>query len=136
MDVVSKKKRSYMMSRIRSVDTKPELFVRKMLRLLNVPLRFHEKKLPGKPDIAIIKKKVAIFVNGCFWHNHNCKNGKMPASNKKFWKKKLENNVRRDRLSESRLRRKGWRVYKVWECRLEAGAKRIMKRISKTNGYK
>ena len=131
MDVVSKNKRSYMMSRISSVNTKPELLVRKMLKSLNIPLRFHSKNLPGKPDVVVNKKKVAIFINGCFWHNHNCKNGKMPASNKRFWKNKLENNKRRDRCSESKLRRMGWHVYKVWECRLESGTKRIIKKMSK-----
>ena len=134
MDLVSKEKRSYIMSRIRSVNTKPEIRVRKMLKVLDIPLRFHSKNLPGKPDIVINKKNIAIFVNGCFWHNHNCKNGKIPANNRKFWKQKIERNIQRDYSSESKLRRMGWHVYKVWECKLESGAKRIMKRISKING--
>ena len=87
MDIVSKKKRSEIMSKIRSKNTKPEMTVRKYLSSKGYRYRLHDKKLPGKPDIVLKKKKIAIQVRGCFWHGHNCKLAHYPKTNRKYWKK-------------------------------------------------
>lgn len=92
MDRVTKEQRSLNMSRVHGKDTKPELAVRKYLHANGVRYRLHVS-LPGKPDIVIAKRKVAIFVNGCFWHSHDCGRSKLPLTHREFWKRKIENNV-------------------------------------------
>ena len=84
------------MSKISSKDTKPEILVRKFLFSKGFRYRINVKTLPGKPDIVLPKYKTIIFVNGCFWHGHNCKKGKLPSSNTDFWKEKISNNKSRD----------------------------------------
>lgn len=106
-----------MMSGIRGKDTKPEITVRSMLFAAGLRYRLHRKDLPGTPDIVLPRRKVAIFVNGCFWHQHeNCRLAKMPATNRESWKVKLERNKQRDQESVSALLEAGWRVLIVWEC--------------------
>ena len=91
------KSRSYNMSRIKSINTKPELVVRKFITELGFRYRVHVKELPGKPDLAFKKRKKAIYVNGCFWHRHNkCKFSTVPKTNIDFWTKKFDENVLRD----------------------------------------
>lgn len=108
------------MSKIRGIDTKPELVVRKFLFSEGLRYRLHDKKLPGKPDIKIPKYKSLIFVHGCFWHGHqHCKQYVMPKTNKKFWYSKIENNLARDMRNVRELRKSGWHVYTVWECQLK-----------------
>ena len=85
-DIFSQTKRSDIMSKISSKDTKPEILVRKFLFSKGFRYRINVKTLPGKPDIVLPKYKTIIFVNGCFWHGHNCKKGKLPSSNTDFWK--------------------------------------------------
>ena len=120
-DIVSKEKRSYMMSRIRSKDTKPELIVRKYLFHQGFRYRVNVKNLPGCPDIVFKKYKVVIFVNGCFWHGHsNCKIAHIPKSNTKKWKDKIQKNIDRDLLNRNLLRKMGWDVLTVWECQLSS----------------
>ena len=89
MDNLSQEKRSYIMSQIRSKDTKPEIILRKSLFKKGLRYRKHHK-LPGKPDIVFISKKMAIFVNGCFWHGHRCEIDNKPETNSKFWKNKMK----------------------------------------------
>ena len=113
-DNLSRQKRSWNMSRIRSKNTAPEMVVRKAIFSMGYRFRLHEKKLPGKPDIVLSKFKVAIFVNGCFWHLHKCKH--LPKSRAKYWKLKLEENVRRDCQNLRKLRKLCWSVFVVWEC--------------------
>ena len=116
-DNLSRQKRSWNMSRIRSKNTAPEMVVRKAIFSMGYRFRLHEKKLPGKPDIVLSKFKVAIFVNGCFWHQHrNCKRSTMPKTNKKYWKAKLERNVRNFEDATNQLRKIGWRYTAIWEC--------------------
>ena len=93
-DIFSQTKRSDIMSKISSKDTKPEILVRKFLFSKGFRYRINVKTLPGKPDIVLPKYKTIIFVNGCFWHGHNCKEGKLPSSNTDFWKEKISNNNR------------------------------------------
>lgn len=117
-DIVSKAKRSSMMSGIRGKNTKPEKNVRSYLHKIGLRFRLHAKQLPGTPDIVLPRLKVAILVHGCFWHRHpRCRFAYEPKSNRRFWQKKFLENVERDRRQVAALRRAGWRVLTVWECK-------------------
>ena len=117
VDIYSKSKRSAIMSRIRAKDTKPELVVRKLLTKLALRYRLHSRELPGKPDVVMSGRKVAIFVHGCFWHRHQCERGRSRASsNKSFWEKKILRNVERDTENVDSLHNLGWKIITVWEC--------------------
>lgn len=107
--------RSENMRRIRSSDTAPEIAVRLLVRTLGFPgYRLHRKDLPGKPDIAYVGRKKAIFVHGCFWHGHDCKEGsRRPKSNTGYWLPKIENNARRDAAHVAELQSKDWSVLVV-----------------------
>lgn len=107
------------MSRIGSKHTKPELIVRSLLHRLGYRFRLHRKELPGKPDIAFIGRKKAIFVHGCYWHGHGCKIGKLPKSNLGFWLPKIERNKERDSEKRSELEAIGWDVKEVWQCEIK-----------------
>ena len=110
--------RSRMMSRIRSVDTQPEVAVRRALHKLGVRLRLHRRDLPGKPDIVLPKHHAVVFVHGCFWHAHDCGLFRLPTTRREFWRRKFERNSERDREIEAALKTIGWRVAVVWECAL------------------
>lgn len=117
MDNLSKKHRSWNMSRIKGKNTKPELIVRSLLHKMGYRFRLHRKNLPGKPDIVLPKYKTLIFVHGCFWHQHEgCKRATMPKSNEKYWKKKLKGNVSRFEVNKFILEQKGWNIIVIWEC--------------------
>lgn len=117
MDTLSREKRSWCMSKIRSKNTKPELIVRRILTEMRWRYRLHVASLPGKPDIAIAKRKIAIFVNGCFWHQHKgCKRQSLPKSNIEYWHKKLERNIKKQKEDIKILKKMGWSATKVWEC--------------------
>jgi DNA mismatch endonuclease, patch repair protein len=116
-DVHTPEQRRRNMAAIRSKDTKPELVVRRLLCEMGLRYRLHRTDLPGKPDIVMPGRKVAIFVHGCFWHIHSCRYGRVtPATNAAFWAAKRRGNVNRDRLNAKALRSAGWQVVKVWEC--------------------
>lgn len=116
-DIVPTEKRSEMMAGIRGKDTKPEMRVRKALFAGGYRYRLHRKDLPGTPDIVLPGRRVAIFVNGCFWHGHSgCSLAKVPGTRTEFWKEKFESNSRRDKVAAEALREAGWRVLVVWEC--------------------
>lgn len=117
MDKISAKARSKNMSRIKSKNTKPELILRKYLYGLGKRYRLHYP-LPGKPDITFPSKKIAVFVNGCFWHGHGCKVDHLPKSNTKFWTEKIIKNKERDFKVKNKLKKLGWKVIVVWECEL------------------
>ncbi|MGR6087918.1 MAG: very short patch repair endonuclease [Arcticibacter sp.] len=120
-DVFSKSKRSEIMSRIRGKDTGPEMIIRKALFANGFRYRLHVKNLPGKPDIVLPKYNAVVIVDGCFWHGHkNCKFFRMPKSRISFWRKKIDANRARDVKNRRKLRRLGWNVIKVWECRLSS----------------
>ncbi len=136
-DTVSKEKRSEIMSKIRGVNTKPEIMVRQYLFSKGFRYTVHNKSLAGRPDICLRKYKRLIFVNGCFWHGHsNCNIFSMPKTNKKFWHNKIETNINRDRRNLRVLKRLGWKVIVVWECQLknkrrEKTLKRLVANITK-----
>lgn len=120
VDKVSKKARSYNMSRIRSTNTKPEQLVRKFLFSKGFRYRKNVPQLPGNPDIVLPKYDTIIFVNGCFWHMHeNCSVASMPKSNQDFWIPKLTGNKKRDMKNISALKGLGWHVIVIWECELK-----------------
>ena len=112
--------RSRNMSAIKSKNTKPEIKVRKFLHSMGYRFRLHRKDLPGKPDLVLPKYRTAIFVNGCFWHQHKeCKYSRLPKTNIDFWKRKLEGNSQRDKLNQSKLKDMGWKVIIIWECQIK-----------------
>ena len=122
-DVVDKATRSRMMAGIRGKNTKPELLVRKYLHSRGLRYRLHAKELSGKPDLVFPKYKAIVFVHGCFWHGHNCKLFKIPATRPMFWKNKIAANIARDELVQRKLTESGWRVGIVWECALRGKSK-------------
>ena len=124
MDTVSPEKRSWVMSRVRGKNTRPEMVVRSLLHALGYRFRLHRKDLPGNPDIILPKYRVVIFVHGCFWHQHNCRHGqRLPSSNQAYWLTKLSKNRGRDIQNTAKLTGLGWAVLIVWECMLRDIAK-------------
>jgi DNA mismatch endonuclease (patch repair protein) len=116
-DNLTQKQRSHCMSKIRSKGTRPELIVRSIVHKLGFRFRLHRRDLPGIPDLVLPRHRVAIFVHGCFWHQHpGCIRSKRPKSNTAYWEKKLDGNIERDLAHLVRLQRLGWRVGIVWEC--------------------
>lgn len=105
------------MSRVKGVDTKPEIFVRSLVHRMGFRFRIHRRDLPGNPDIVLPKHGKIIFVHGCFWHGHKrCPRAKRPKTNKAFWNRKLDMNSKRDKTLQKKLRSKGWKVLVVWQC--------------------
>ena len=120
MDHLTKEKRSLNMRKIGSKNTKPELLVRKLLHRKGIRFRLHAKDLPGKPDISNKSKGFAIFVNGCFWHQHEgCKRANTPKSNKEYWVPKLERNVKRQKENIKSLIELGMKPHIIWECEVK-----------------
>ena len=116
-DIVSPEKRSQNMSAIRSKNTKPEVYLRKLLFAQGYRYRIADKSVPGHPDIFLRKYNTAIFVNGCFWHRHpSCKFAYTPKSRVEFWQKKFDENVRRDSAVKAELLEHGIKLLTVWEC--------------------
>jgi DNA mismatch endonuclease (patch repair protein) len=132
VDHISKEKRSWNMSRIRSKNTKPEKIVRSLLHLLGYRFRIHRKDLPGKPDIVLPKHKTVIFVHGCFWHRHKgCRRCTTPSTNREFWLNKFNRNVRNDKKNKIKLEKRGWEVCIIWECQ----TKDVKKLLKVIKGY-
>ncbi|WP_289032758.1 very short patch repair endonuclease [uncultured Roseibium sp.] len=128
-DRVSKSQRSENMRRIRSRDMKPEMIVRKLVHSMGYRYRLHRKDLPGKPDLVFGPRKAVVFVHGCFWHQHTCRDGRLPKSNTSYWHAKLEQNVVRDAKVRSELEQAGWTVLVVWECQTK-NVEELKERIS------
>lgn len=106
------------MAAIRSTNTTPEMKVRRYLFSRGLRYRLNVKNLPGKPDLVFPKYKTVVFVNGCFWHKHDCGKFHWPQSNEEYWRKKIFRNVERDRQNRLDLEAMGWKVITVWECEL------------------
>ena len=119
-DVYPPAKRSAVMRRVKGKDTAPELVVRRLVWSLGGRYRLHRKDLPGKPDIVLPRRRLAIFVHGCFWHGHDCARGaRVPKANRDYWLGKVGRNRARDIASRASLEAIGWRVETVWECELK-----------------
>ena len=111
--------RSDIMRAIKGKDTKPEIILRRKVRAIARGYRLNRRDIPGKPDIAFIGRRIAIFMNGCFWHGHDCKRGaRVPKDNRAYWTAKIARNRARDAETLARLAREGWRTMVVWECEL------------------
>lgn len=122
MDIWDKEKRSAVMAKIRSKDTKPELIVRRYLYHRGYRYRKNVKGLPGTPDIVLKKYGVVIFVHGCFWHGHEV-DKHIPVAHHEYWEKKIAKNKERDLKNKQKLMRMGWTVITVWECQLKPKAR-------------
>jgi len=131
MDNLTKKQRSFNMSRIRASDTKLELFVRKELSKKDYKYRKNVSRLPGKPDIAFINRRLAIFLDSCFWHGcrYHCR---MPATNVKYWKEKIASNKKRDKEINQKYKNMGWKVLRFWEHQIKKDPQKIIKKIEKS----
>lgn len=132
-DIVDAPTRSRMMSGIRGQNTKPELLIRKALHALGFRYRIHTRNVPGRPDLVLPRYKAAIFINGCFWHGHDCALFRLPDTRRDFWREKIARNVRRDALVRDQVIAAGWRHLTVWECairgRQKIGIEQTIKRI-------
>lgn len=127
MDIKSAEKRSQNMAAIKSKDTTPELLIRRQLFKRGFRYRLHSGKLPGKPDLFLPKYSTAVFINGCFWHQHpSCKEAYMPKSNTDKWKTKLTANVIRDEKRVGQLISQDYRVLVVWECTIKKSIKSVV----------
>jgi len=118
-DSLTKAERSERMALIRNADTKPEMIVRRIVHGMGYRYRLHAKDLPGKPDLVFRSRKRVIFVHGCFWHQHGCRQYRQPRSNKSFWETKLARNKVRDAEIRRKLHSLGWREMVIWECQLK-----------------
>ena len=119
VDVVDKATRSRMMSGIKSKNTKPEVLIRSLLHKKGFRFRIHSNELPGKPDIVLKKYNAVVFINGCFWHGHNCHLFKWPKTRRKFWEDKINNNKSHDKAVFYNLRMLNWRICLIWECSIK-----------------
>lgn len=118
-DTISKERRSRNMAAIRSKGMKPERLVRSLAHQLGYRFRLHAKDLPGKPDLVFRSKRKAVFVHGCFWHQHDkaaCPDARLPKSNTQYWMPKLQRNVVRDAQARAALQADGWKVLVIWDC--------------------
>lgn len=116
VDVVDRVTRSRMMAGIRAKNTRPEIAIRHALHRLGFRYRLHPSDMPGKPDLVLPKHGAVIFVNGCFWHGHDCSLFKLPTTRRDFWKTKMRRNRARDRKVVIELGKLGWRCLTIWEC--------------------
>lgn len=117
MDILTKEKRSWNMSKIKGKNTKPEITVRSILHKAGYRFRVHVNKLLGKPDIVLSKYRSVIFVHGCFWHRHRrCKFAYSPKTKQQFWMNKFKENINRHKKVTRELKKLGWRVIVIWEC--------------------
>lgn len=133
-DIVTPARRSEMMSGIRGKGTKPELLVRSAAHWLGFRFRLHVRKLLGSPDLVFPRRKVVLFVHGCFWHRHEgCPYCYVPKSNIQFWREKFEKNVARDKRVRMGLEEEGWRVAVIWECET-ADSDSLRKRLKELLG--
>ena len=111
------------MAAIRGRDTQPELIIRRGLHARGFRFRLHKRGLPGRPDLVLARYRAVIFVNGCFWHGHDCPQFRWPKTREAFWKEKIGANAERDRRNQTALLKAGWRVGTVWECALKGRTK-------------
>lgn len=129
-DTVSKRRRSEIMSHIRSSGTAVEISLRSLLFRAGYRFRKNVRKLPGVPDIVLRKHRVVVFIDGCFWHGHlHCPDGRLPKSNVKYWREKILNNKKRDLRNRRALRNAGWKVLCFWACQIDNSPEKTIARI-------
>jgi DNA mismatch endonuclease (patch repair protein) len=128
-DTFDPQTRSRIMALVKSRDTKPEVAVREALRRGHIRHSAKGSKLPGNPDVVLRRLRLAVFVNGCFWHWHGCKRSRMPADNRDYWQGKISRNVRRDRRNRRLLTQLGWSYCTIWECRISHGVARLLGKV-------
>ena len=127
-DFFTKEKRSWIMSRVKGRDTKPEILVRSVIHRMGYRFRVHRSDLPGNPDIVLPRHGKIIFVHGCFWHGHKrCPRSKRPTTNKSFWNEKLNKNIDRDKRQQKEIKNMGWKVLVVWQCEIRKPSKLLEK---------
>lgn len=120
MDKLSPERRSWLMARVKSKNTSPELLVRRLVFSMGYRYRLHVKALPGKPDLVFLGRRKVIFVHGCFWHGHpECRYARIPKTRPEFWRDKQQRNAERDFVNESLLKQEGWKVMTIWQCELK-----------------
>lgn len=120
-DVFTPEKRSAVMRRIKGRNTGPERRVRAALRAAGIGYRLGGQGLPGRPDVVMKGRRIAVFVHGCFWHGHDCPRGaRQPKANAAYWAAKIDRNRARDAVNEARLADDCWAVITVWECAMKA----------------
>ena len=138
MDVLTAAQRSYCMSRIRAKNTNPEMRVRLLAHRLGYRYRLHRRELPGRPDLVFARRKKAILVHGCFWHQHpGCKDASKPRTRTDYWRPKLEGNINRDRAALHALSELGWSALVIWECEtrdIDALARRLFEFLGPPTG--
>ena len=117
------------MAAVRGKDTNPEMLIRRGLHALGWRYRLHDPRLSGKPDLVFRRRKAVIFVNGCFWHGHDCHLFRWPKTEELFWRQKIAGNVRRDISVRDQLRQDGWRIGDVWECTLKGRERRPLEDV-------
>ncbi len=119
-DVYGREKRSEVMRRVKGRDTAPERLVRRLIWSMGGRYRLHRADLPGKPDLTLAGRRLAVFVHGCFWHGHDCARGaRTPKANRDYWERKIGRNRARDAANRAALGAGGWRVETIWECELK-----------------
>ena len=130
-DTISSSRRSEIMSHIKSKNTSIELLVRRCLFGMGYRYRVNYKDLPGKPDIVFTKKKIVIFIHGCYWHGHNCKSryAHVSKSNQTYWNPKIEKTKQRDQEHICELEKAGWKVIVLWECQIKDHFEETMKQL-------
>ena len=120
---------------VRSKDTKPEMKIRRALHIQGYRYRLHRSDLPGSPDLAFPARRKAVFVNGCFWHGHECKKGaRIPRTNSSYWRPKIARNVERDAENLRKLAELGWKTLTVWECEIEDDPSGLGERVTRFLG--
>lgn len=105
--------------KVKGKDTAPEMIVRRLAHGAGFRYRLHRKDLPGKPDLCFPSRRKVIFVHGCFWHDHNCKSGRLPKSRPEYWLPKIAGNRERDKVTAAALAALGWKALTIWECRIK-----------------
>jgi len=128
-DPLTPAERSERMSRIRNADTKPEMIVRRLVHGMGYRYRLHSPDLPGRPDLVFRPSRKVIFVHGCFWHQHGCRQYRQPRTKRSFWEPKLESNKERDKINQKKLSAIGWKFLVIWECELQ-NREKLKNRIS------
>lgn len=125
-DVYDPATRRRVMAAVASRDTEPEIAVRKVLHAEGFRFRLHRRDLPGRPDVVLPRYRFAVFVHGCFWHDHGCSRARRPRTNSEYWDAKRQRNRARDARAQEQLRAAGWDIAIIWTCEQESGTRSLL----------